>query len=308
MATEIIDQSDKLAWLRARQNFITASDVPKILGLSKYGSAASVYMEKIEDPEFLDPSSPSPAAELGLELEKWLLGKIAGDYNAPHHELDGMLYASEDQPFVGCTRDGRLAWDINWDGQKSVELKTTAFNDWEGEVPPHVFAQVQTQAYVMDEPEIILGVCFRVSGERLFKTVVRDDVFIEKTILPACEKFWEAVTKRDPEIISEGVVDGSDATLKALVAMYPQALGKEIVLDASFCALADELIAIRETIKEGKERKDEIRNKIAAAAGDATMIVLSDCRYFNFKNTKSQGYSVGPKSYRTPMGPFGGQK
>lgn len=310
-AIAICDQSDRPHWLRERMNGIGASDLPKILGLNPtWGSGMSVFAEKILDPEYVEEKK-TPLQEFGLMCESWLLDHVMDDYGADDCKLDGTLFASADRPHVRCTRDGVLKWfhvdgpDKDLDREKSVELKTRAFDDWDGQIPAHVFAQVQTQAYVLEEPEIIVGVCFRVSGERKFKTVPRDDVFINDVVLPAADEFWERVQKIDASGLE---VDGSQWTLKALDKMNPVVVGSSCLLPAEFDDYADELVAIREGDKENRDRKDWLRNQFADAGGENEMLVLPSGRYMNYKERIIKAHQRKESRSRSPQGPFGGEK
>lgn len=295
----IATDHDRIPWLQARMKGIGASDSPKILGLTKWGSPLSVYSDKVADPGLIDDDPMTSGQRVGHLLEEGV-GEELASYYGGFWKRDGTLYRSDERPHMLATRDGVIEKP---NGEKrSGEVKTWAFDDWEGELPPHVYCQVQHQAYVFEEEDVPVGVCFRVSGEIACTAVPRDQAFIDGTLLPACDDFWKRVQAGDP---SGFKVDSSDLTLKALAKAFPAEEGKEIVLDADFEDLADELLAIREEAKGLDERKKEIRNQFAAAAGDATLIILPSGRYFNYKTTEVPAREQKAYSFRTPMGPFG---
>jgi putative phage-type endonuclease len=300
MGFEVIgDSRDRAEWLELRKLGLGGSDAPQALGLSPYGSQATLYLDKTT-PEVEDDGA-SPVTELGQFLEPFTLKKVAELYDAQGYELDRLLYRNTERPWQLCTLDGMV-----YKGTETIraEMKTRAFDDeWQDSVPADILCQVQHQIDVMGVDRMLLGVLFRVSGEAKWVEIERDEKFITKVLRPETEKFWRKVEARDSTDLA---VDGSKATAKALAALYPeQEDAAEKVLAGDFLALADELEAIREGKKGLEERAGLIRNKIAAAIGAAPVGRLSDGRRFNYKTVNRKGYSVAPTSYRAVTGPFG---
>jgi predicted phage-related endonuclease len=293
--TKLCHSANRPEWLEARKSGIGASDLPKLLGLSSYGNALSLYVDKTR-PELEEEEPPSPVADLGRELEAWLIARLAESYETEDWGLDGTLYRSVAHPHLLATRDA-------WLGREHVELKTTAFQDaWAGEVPPYVYAQVQQQAVVLGASEMLLGVVFRVNGERFVRGVPRDQEYIDDVILPATEAFWKRVVDRNPEGLE---VDGSKWTTEALAKLNPEQRGTEKVLDSAFEDLADELVAIQDTKSELEKRRKKINNEIAAEIGTAARGVLPGGRYFNYRTTNVDEKTVKAYSFRSVKGPFG---
>lgn len=299
-------RENRQAWLRARMQGIGASDSPKILGLSSWGGPISVYLEKTSDPDAIDDPEPSEAAELGLELEAWALRKCAEELGASSWALDGNLYRSEGLPWLQATIDGWIErHEVTRTDREDAEVKTTAFEErWGGEPPPDVLCQMQHQMAVRGTSRELLIVVFRVSGKRYRLEVERDDEFIEKTLLPALERFQDRVERRDPTGLE---LDAREATGKALARLFPQDPSvAPRVLPGEAMEWADELISVREQVKILEERKTGFQNKLRAAIGDAGRGVLPDGRYFNFKEQQIEGYTVAARTQRPLAGPFGG--
>ncbi len=299
-------------WLKARKQGIGASDIPAILGFSSFGSPLSVYADKTTD--LIEEEGITELAQFGTFAEPWLMEKIASDYDAKEWRISGDLYRSDDVPFMMCTLDGQiLPLEDPW---IDCELKTRPFADeWkEAGVPKDVFAQVQGQMKVRGTDRVLVGVLFRAWAERFFIEVPRDDGFIDDIMMPACDQFWKAVIANDPGDLG---VDGSARTKQALRKIYeydeeePQTLlvdTSDAEVQVDYDDLADELEAVRESIKALTGRKDEIANTIAAKIGKAPEGITPTGRYFRYKEVDRKGYSVKATTYRALTGPFGGQK
>jgi putative phage-type endonuclease len=294
------DSQDRPAWLAKRKHGIGGSDAPAIMGLSPFGSPITVYLDKV-DPTVSDEPMP-PYVELGLELEPYLMRKVAELYEAPGYELDGQLYQSTERPWQMCTLDGKL---IDNGSTTHTELKTRAFLDdeWKNDIPMDISVQVQHQIDVMELDKILLGVLFRVSGEVLWKEIYRDEKFILDVLRPTEEQFWEKVVAQDP---SDLEVDGKQATAKALAKLAPEDAGAEAkIMGAEFLEVTDELVALRERRKQIEEEIDLFRNRIAKEIGSSARGLLPDGRYFNYKTTNVKERKQAAYSFRVPMGPFG---
>lgn len=178
-------QRDRRLWLKARRLGLGASETAAVLGLSKWATPLSVYLDKIDESPVLD-EAPSIAAQIGTDMEdmvaRWTvrewpeLGKIGptpGLLAHPEHEwmlatLDRLLYkrGTTDTPPLGI-----------------LEVKTTSRwnyeQNWIDGVPPgYVQVQVQQQlavaglatawvaCWVRDEaPEKALKEPFRIDAD-----------------------------------------------------------------------------------------------------------------------------------------------
>ncbi len=326
----VCHQEPRDQWLLERKKGIGASDAPKILGVTKAGGQASLYLEKTR-PGIEDDGAYYPElAELGRELEAWALRKVLKDYNRAaeeageedwHSERDGRLYRSSLRPWQLCTLDGnffryappepgRRIRDMPVRSEEiPTEVKTRAFPDqWQASelgVPPDVFVQVQHQMSTIGAPRVLVGVVFRVSGRRAFVEVERDEEFIGGVLIPACEKFWRAVVDKDPTDLES---DQTAAGLRAMQKLFPSDPALSPVrLTAEYADLADELEAAREHEKEWKEKKRALSAKISEAIGTAEIGVLPDTRYFIYRTQDRKGHTVKPSSPRPLLGPYGSE-
>lgn len=217
---------ERTEWLEWRSRGVGASDVPAILGLSRYASPWSVWAEKtgllpIEDNE-------SDYAEFGRRAEAMI-----GPW---FEERTGLFAAGEqmrcEQPgheWRRCTLDG-LVFDGPRRGDAAVvehalgvhQIKTRGPGKRWDEIPPDIAAQEQWEMLVTGLPKAWISV---LHGRRLEVYELDRDPDDIDFIVEQVDKFWNehVLTGEPPEL------DGHDATLAALAAIYPEHTPKSSV-------------------------------------------------------------------------------
>src|SRR4030095_4125765 len=106
-------------WHEQRATIIGATDSPKILGLSRHGTALSVYNDKV------NPSGPqgqSLPAWLGLKLQS-AVGELYTAATGTRLRASDRLFRMREFDWIGCHLDFR-AWG---DPTLLVEAKTRAY-------------------------------------------------------------------------------------------------------------------------------------------------------------------------------------
>jgi len=291
--------ADRARWLRERQKGIGGSDAPAILNVPGcWGSQQQIYLDKTEG-EISDEPMP-PYVEFGHLCERFVLDKIAAEVCGTA-QLDGNLYRSRERPWQLCTLDGLIR-----EGSQvtPTEVKSTAYEEkYAGQVPDDVYAQVQHQIATLGVPAIYVGVVYRVSMNWNWKLIERSDEFIGDVLIPQEEEFWRLVTERDPVGLT---VTASESCTKALAKLNgyndelpPRELGAEAD------DWADEIVALREFIKEKTEEMDLLKNKLRAKIGDRSMGVMPSNRYFRYKEQHRKSFTVKANTTRPLLGPYG---
>ena len=286
--TVICDASDRIAWLTARRLGIGASESPAILGASPWSSPLSVYTEKI-DP---DPPVESDNERLfwGRRLERVILERFAEVTEREVHAA-GSLLRSTRWPFMLTTLDGERYVDGLW---LPVEAKNTQDRTgWSDGVPRHVWIQLQHQlavtgATVGSVAVLLCGCEFKTAD------IERNDEFIEETLVPECERFWQLVEAGGPP----PQTDGSEATREALKRLYPQDYGETVALGGEFTDMAAHRLELKASIKIGADVLREIENAIKAAIGSATFGAVPDGGEFSWKADKN---GVRTLRYKEPI-------
>lgn len=178
------------AEVEARRTTIGASDVPVILGLSKWKTARELYLEKTST----GPALPSPDSEAstwghrleGVILEAW--GFACGVHVQPWRV--GAVEA-RDIPWATCTPDGWVR--VEETGQSfGVEVKNRAYGSNWGpsdtlEIPPDVEAQVRWSMFVMNVDQWGVGVLL--GGNNFRHYLIHRDKEWEEWVFPIVEAF-----------------------------------------------------------------------------------------------------------------------
>jgi putative phage-type endonuclease len=201
------DQLDaRLEFIESQQTGIGATDVPKVLGLSRWGTARTVYRSKIEPAE---PDEMSLPAWMGLKLQN-TVGELYTAATGIRLRADHKHHRHRKHRWAVAHLDFRRWGDPGW----LVEAKTKAYMAGWGEdgtqrIPPDVYAQVQWEMFVSGARECHVAVLF---GHHTFRAypIPRDEVFID-ALVPRMEAFWhENVLARVPPPPTGHALDAED--------------------------------------------------------------------------------------------------
>lgn len=181
-------------WFAARREGITGTDLPKILGLTKYGNALSVWMDKRGELE----DEAGEAAAWGNILEGPVADEWARRHGAAikpigvlaHHELTWMR-ASLDRKVLTCP-DGEL-------GECGLEIKTrSAFkaSEWKEGIPDDTLAQIAWGCIVSGYDHT--HVAALIGGQKLVSLRYDRDETLEAYLVDAAKPVWDAVREGFP--------------------------------------------------------------------------------------------------------------
>lgn len=134
---------ERIAWLEARKNYLTASDVGAVLGENEYATRDQVRMEKAG---LAEAFGGSERTNLSLLLEPWIAERARENWGwplVPH----GQLIVDSECPKLAATPDYHMETPWGW---CNVQIKVTAVKPYEevkkyGGKPPLMY-QLQTQA------------------------------------------------------------------------------------------------------------------------------------------------------------------
>ncbi len=264
-------------WLEARKNGIGASQAAAAIGVSEWQSPIGLWAEKLG----LTPPAPENSSmRIGTALEPLIAEmyteatgvKVRRANNLRQHPVHGFMLASIDR------RAGR----------KPVELKYSARAAGYGEpgtdeVPDDVLVQVLHQLAVLDEPEGDVALLKPGADGVLIYPITRSPE-AEAAIVAREADFWDHVVSR-----TQPDVDGSEATHRALAAMYPR--GTELATVEADGEVAEAMRHLRITRQEIAAReawRDELEARIKAAmlAGGAERITAAGIGEITWRPTK----------------------
>lgn len=250
-----------------RNKGIGGSDIPALLGLSKWKTPLALYLEKTgtaDAKDFLYEEKFNHILNMGKMLEPYVIdcfeketGKtITRKQERVHHPKYNFLWA---------TLDGML-------DNKVFEVKTTSsfVRAWDEGIPPYVLAQVAFYCSLLDSDGAKIIVLFRDTGE-IRSYEYQRNLEKEDEILKYALDFWNSVCKRIPPM----PFDYADAQL----------LFKDVVSDKKIMASMEDIEAVSKMIKlknEIKERESEfemLKTSICSKIGDASSIEdsLGEC-------------------------------
>lgn len=156
-------------WLKARLNFITATEAGSVVGVNPYASAAKMMRRK-EVPDKLHNKYLragkiyEPAVIAGLKVDLgWDVGYLDSTGESSY------IFTDQDSP-LSATPD---AW--RWDEPALIEAKTTRKANFEkywrlGDAPPWYLSQVQVQMLCTNMPKAYL-VCMLALEDPVFSIV-----------------------------------------------------------------------------------------------------------------------------------------
>lgn len=261
-------------WLAARLDGIGASEAAAVLGLSEYESPIGLWARKLG---LVPPPAETLPMRIGTALEP-LIARLYTEATGQKIRRANNLRQHPAHPFMLASLDRRA-------GRKPIELKYSARGKGYGEagtdeVPDEVLVQVLHQLAVTDEPEADVAALIAGRYDVQIYTI-RRDAEAEAAIIEREAVFWDRVqTRREPPI------DGSEATLRALAAVYPRDDGESIDADEPTAAALRELrlaAAMEATAIAGK---GEARARIQAFMGTATRLVAPGVGEVTWKATK----------------------
>lgn len=292
--TEAEYAAKKAGWLETRRTGIGGSEAAAVLGLCPWLTPYALWAQKtgLIDP----PARESILMEWGKKLEPLVAeayaqetGRKLLNYGEFH------VFRNSRHPFLVCTADRGIREIPGKSGKGILEIKTTnAFraHDWDEEVPPVCRIQIQHNLLVTDRSWGSAAVLIGGSDFR-WVDAERDNNFC-RLLLEKEEEFWDLVQKGEPPD-----VDGSEVTTEALRRLYPTDNGLSVKLPDEALIWDRHYREAQEIIDYWEKVKNEIRNRLVAAMGEASIGVLPDGGgAYSYKLVHKKEYTVPPKDYR----------
>lgn len=224
-ATPIVgwDEPDA-AWEQARKQGLGASSAATVLGFIKWRTPWQVWAEKTGTRR--PPDQPSSAAQLGVDLEPWLLDQATTLLDRPVTRTPHRMYAHPTYPWRLCSPDGWVPAD-----RRLVEAKTAGIGSgygiphgWDDDrVPLGYEVQCRWQMHVMDVD--VVEVVALVAGMGLLRRTVHRNPAIEIDLVAQVDEWWHRY-----------VVGGQEPPFEAndndtVAFLYPQSNQQAVDLD-----------------------------------------------------------------------------
>lgn len=246
-------------WLRYRKCGIGGSDVAAILGISKWNSGISLWLDKTNQTN--EPVEENEAMQWGTIMEPIIRNHFAEVTGKTVVEVKAMLQHPE-HPFMLADVDGLTTDD---EGNPAIlEIKTASEYkraEWENDIPSYYQAQVQHYLCVTGVQKAYVAVLIGGNSFNIYE--VEADAEIQSMLIAVERKFWNCVQNMiRPEM------DGSDAGKNLLDSLYHGGISEEIVMPDEAIEYVDAYIEACAEEDNAKAKKQEASNHIKEIMGD----------------------------------------
>lgn len=266
--TVAVDQRDDYeGWIYQRTLGIGGSDVGTIMGCNPFETKLSLYLAKKRIDGFAGnnhtmwghimeaPIREYTAHELGVTIEEVPVNLRSQAHPFMLANLDGLMMVDKPE---GLVIGGEVVRGLG-----GHEIKTTSRGDGfsECEIPDSYYWQVQHYMAVTGLDWFVLTAFNFSSKTAQHYLVQRNEEHIQQMI--AAEKaFWENHVEANNPPEPEGGIREGDA-VRALP------VGGNIVLSDAYEPVLDELEAIKQEVKELKERETKLKTSLILAMAEA---------------------------------------
>ncbi len=178
-------------WLKWRKTKITASDLPIIMGRSKWCTPYELWKRKVG---FLPDQTETPAMRRGTDLEP-VVRRMINDPLPVEQQFVPTVVQHPELDWAAASLDG-----LNSQGVV-LEIKCPNLADHrsaeDGKVPDHYWDQVQWQLFCASCTEGLYVSYYR---DDMIATVnvKRDDVFLAEQLLPKAAEFYRHMVDMTP--------------------------------------------------------------------------------------------------------------
>jgi len=256
-----------------RKNIIGGSDIAAICGMSRWGTALSLWAEKtgrIEQPDLSD----NEAVEMGTDLEDFVAKKfmqrsgkkIRRDRRMFKHPVYSHFVAHIDRRVVGT--------------DELLECKTCSAwkaKEWEDEeIPQEYICQVQWYLGILGMSKGYIAVL--IGGQKFVWKEIDFESELFELMIEKAKKFWQMVKDDMPPV----AIAGDKDTLSDL---YPGE--KDTELDLDFF-LEDDIAELEEKISEFENTKKEIKiiTKREETLQNQITQIMQNCEVANLPHYK----------------------
>lgn len=267
--TRVNQETEPEKWLELRTTGIGGSDAGALMGLNKYASPLTVFMQKNNVKGF----EGNAATKWGHLLEDPIRQETTKEFDVKIEAVPGM-YTSITNPFMNANIDSLIYLENNQvlivngielsDPIIGHEIKTSSRGEGftNEEIPDSYYCQVQHYMAVTGLDNFILTV-FKLNTKEICHYVVpRNDDFISK-LIEVEKDFWEnyVLVNKIPEPIG---VDSENDYIKNLH------FDEVVILDEESESLISLQQDINKQIKDLEKQEDIVKNKILLKLSEAS--------------------------------------
>ena len=243
-----------------RTQGLGGSDIPVLLGFSKWKTPLDLYLEKIgEQPiDAATKQNTKHILDMGKMLEPYVIQSFQEEEGAKVTRQQDRIFHSNHK-FLWGTIDGMC-------GDQVIEVKTTAsfISDWKNNVPLHVLAQVAYYSCLLNSSGAKIIVMFRDTGDIRTYSYQRNQASEEQVINHAVE-FWSNVCKKIPP---------APTSYEECQLLFKNvAPDKKVIATREDATTVAKMIQLKKEIDEKEKAYDELKTSICSKLEDAPLLV-----------------------------------
>lgn len=268
-------------WFGVRRQGITGTDLPKILGLSKYGTALSVWLDKRGE---LDDEA-GEAALWGNLLEDVVAQEWAQRNETSVEEVGVIAKHGEEWIRASLDRLVDRCPDVA-DPQVGevlcgLEVKTRSAykkGSWKEREPDDVLAQVAWGLLATGLDHMHLAVL--IGGQELLAFRVDRDATLEDYLTKQARPVWEAVQAGDPPPVNP---DAEGVLLQELNKLYAKRAGERDLNPAEVSPWLEQYAEAQGEAKAAKARQVEAQTALVQSLDDGDTGLVDERPAFTYR-------------------------
>lgn len=256
---------------RRTQKGIGGSDVAVILGLSKYKSAFTLWLEKTGQ---ISPQKvENQYVEWGTLLEPVIREKFKRETGFKVFQNNFVLQHDQHE-FMIANLDGEVI-DPSFGGERGIlEIKTAGErkkDEWIDGPPDYYMTQIQhylgVTGYLYAYVAVLIG-----GNEFKYFLIHRDDYIIDQIISAEANFMWMVENMVSPEITA------NQSDTDWLSSAFPNDNGEELLIAPEYEKMAFRYNSLQEEIKMLQEASETIKNQIKLLAGENKILTGENLR------------------------------
>lgn len=290
------------AELQQRKRGIFSTDAAGCLGLSKYSSPVSIWMEKtgaanedVDEEPNEDAIEQTEQQAMGLIMQPVIARLYEGRTGMVLKDLEGVTMFSDAVPFMGSHFDyqvkgqRRLVEAKNFHDRRAREFGDPGSDD----VPMDCLVQCLHEGFVFGADSVDLAVLF--GGQKFEIYTIQVGGSAIEMLINKLTEFWSLVQRNEPP------PPQTNADVRAL---FKRDNGTEVVASHGVEQACNDLKQIKERIKEAETMADQLAVIVKRSIGDnavlraqaghilATWKNSKDGKVFNKKAFEAQNPSL----------------
>lgn len=243
-----------------RTKGLGGSDIPALLGFSKWKTPLDLYLEKIgeiKEGDIVIKQNSKHILDMGKTLEPYVIQSFQEETGEKVIRQQERIFHPKHN-FLWGTIDG-VCNDL------VVEVKTTAsyVDSWKESVPLYVLAQVAYYVHLLNFSGAKIIVLFRDTGE-IRTYVYQRDIASEEQIIKTAIDFWDRVCKRIPPEPS--------SYAEAQLLFKDVAVDKKVIATGEDIAAISKMLQLKKDMDEKEKEFNALKTNICARLKDAPIL------------------------------------